>query len=153
MTGSSDTRGNCIFCDARDDTSSASLVVTRAETCFVVLNLYPYNSGHLMVVPNRHLAALAEASHEQLAELMVMARRAEVALAEAYRPDGMNIGINLGSAGGAGVPGHLHLHLVPRWTGDTNFMTVVGATRVLPEEPLQTLKRLRPIFERLADDG
>tara|TARA_B100001123_G_scaffold226409_1_gene254834 strand:+ start:14007 stop:14366 length:360 start_codon:yes stop_codon:yes gene_type:complete len=119
----------------------------------VVLNLYPYNSGHLMVVPNRHLAALAEASHEQLAELMMMARRAEIALAEAYRPDGMNIGINLGNAGGAGVPWHLHLHLVPRWTGDTNFMTVVGATRVLPEEPLQTLKRLRPIFERLADDG
>lgn len=153
MTGSSGVQGDCIFCDARDDTSSASLVVTRAETCFVVLNLYPYNSGHLMVVPNRHLAALAEASHEQLAELMMMARRAEIALAEAYRPDGMNIGINLGNAGGAGVPWHLHLHLVPRWTGDTNFMTVVGATRVLPEEPLQTLKRLRPIFERLADDG
>ncbi|MBM62594.1 MAG: HIT family hydrolase [Acidobacteria bacterium] len=146
-------QADCIFCDARDDTSSASLVVTRAETCFVVLNLYPYNSGHLMVVPNRHLAALAEASHEQLAELMMMARRAEIALAEAYRPDGMNIGINLGNAGGAGVPWHLHLHLVPRWTGDTNFMTVVGATRVLPEDPLQTLKRLRPIFERLADDG
>ena len=105
-----------------------------------------------MVVPNRHIAALAEASGEELAELMIMAQRAEIALTEAYRPDGMNLGINLGRPAGAGVPGHLHLHLVPRWDGDTNFMTVVGSTRVVPEEPQQTIKRLSPILQRLVRD-
>jgi len=144
--------GACVFCVARDDATATSLIVSMAETCFVILNRYPYNNGHLMVVPNRHIAALAEASHEELAELMAMTRRAEIALAEAYSPDGMNLGINLGRPAGAGVPGHLHLHLVPRWEGDTNFMTVVGETRVLPEEPTQTLKRLSPIFDRLARD-
>lgn len=141
--------GDCVFCVAQNDRTPTSLVLARAEVCFVILNLYPYNNGHLMVVPNRHIATLAEASHEELAELMTMTQRAEIALTEAYRPDGMNLGINLGRPAGAGVPGHLHLHLVPRWDGDTNFMTVVGSTRVVPEEPAQAIKRLRPIFERL----
>jgi ATP adenylyltransferase len=105
-----------------------------------------------MVVPNRHIGSLAVASPEELTELMTLTRRAELALTEAYRPHGMNLGINVGRSAGAGVPGHLHMHLVPRWDGDTNFMTVVGETRVVPEDLLRTLNRLRPIFERLAGE-
>ena len=143
----------CVFCAAvagRTPPREPSLVVSRGETCFVILNLHPYSNGHVMVVPNRHIASLAEASAAELGELMTMARRAEIALTEAYRPHGMNLGINLGRPAGAGLPGHLHLHMVPRWDGDTNFMTVVGATRVVPETPPQTLERLVPIFDRLA---
>ena len=144
--------GGCVFCVARARTEPESLIVTRGQTCFVIVNLYPYNNGHVMVVPDRHIGSLAEASRQELTELMTMTRRAEIALTEAYRPHGMNMGINLGRPAGAGVPGHIHMHLVPRWNGDTNFMTVVGSTRVVPEEPLQTRTRLTPIFERLAAD-
>ena len=150
--------GGCVFCAALDRAGGGapgdpSLIVARGGTCFVILNLYPYNNGHVMVVPNRHIASLAEASAAELAELMTMAQRAEAALTEAYRPHGLNLGINLGRPAGAGIPGHLHLHVVPRWDGDTNFMTVVGATRVVPETPPRTLERLVPIFERLAGGG
>ena len=153
MTGLVETSSDeCVFCIARAQTEAESLIVTRGRTCFVILNLYPYNNGHVMVVPNRHIGSLAEASPEELSELMMLTRRAEIALTEAYRPHGMNMGINLGRPAGAGLPGHLHMHLVPRWEGDTNFMTVVGSTRVVPEEPPQTLTRLAPIFARLAEE-
>ena len=152
VTGlSQESTDGCVFCLAQARTEPESLVVTRGQTCFVVLNLYPYNNGHVMVVPNRHVGSLAEATSPELSELMLLTRRAEIALTEAYRPHGMNLGINLGRPAGAGVPGHLHMHVVPRWDGDTNFMTVVGATRVVPEELPQTLKRLTPIFARLAE--
>ena len=152
MTGAAGQASNdeCVFCAAQTRTGSESLIVARGQTCFVILNLYPYNSGHVMVVPNRHVGSLAEASRQELTELMRLTRRAEIALTEAYRPHGMNLGINLGRPAGAGIPGHLHMHLVPRWDGDTNFMTVVGETRVVPEELPKTLKRLTPIFDRLA---
>ena len=154
MTGVAEASSDdCVFCVAQTRAETESLIVARGDTCFIILNLYPYNNGHLMVVPARHVGSLAEATRQELTELILMARRAEIALTEAYRPHGMNMGINLGRPAGAGVPGHLHLHLVPRWDGDTNFMTVVGATRVVPEEPPQTLKRLRPIFDRLAGDA
>lgn len=154
VTGATDASGsNCVFCVAPGLSASESLVVARADICFVVLNLYPYNNGHLLVVPNRHIGSLAETTPEELAELMVLTRRAEIALTEAYRPHGMNIGINLGRPAGAGVPGHLHVHVVPRWDGDTNFMTVIGETRVVPEELSRTVTRLTPIFERLAEDS
>ena len=143
----------CVFCAALVRVDAESLIVARGDTCFVILNLYPYNNGHLMVVPNRHIGSLAGASPKELTELMTLTRRAELALAEAYRPHGMNLGINVGRSAGAGVPGHLHMHLVPRWDGDTNFMTVVGETRVVPEELPRTLSRLRPIFERLAAEA
>jgi integration host factor subunit beta len=102
------------------------LIVFRGTTCFVILNLFPYNSGHLMVVPRRHIASLGDATADELTELMELARRAEVALREAYAPHGLNLGINLGKAAGAGVLDHVHMHIVPRWNGDTNFMSVVG---------------------------
>ncbi len=149
VTGTSGAEG-CVFCDAGRDEACAPLLVDRGVTCYVILNLYPYNSGHLMVVPNRHIPSLAEATEQEMNELMAMTRRAAMALTEAYRPQGMNIGINLGRSAGAGIVDHLHVHLVPRWTGDTNFMSVIGEVRVLPEELQQTAERLRPIFARLA---
>jgi ATP adenylyltransferase len=124
--------------------------VFRGKACYVILNLYPYNNGHLMVVPNRHIGSLSAATSEELSELIELTRRAEIALGEAYSPHGMNMGINLGKPAGAGVLDHVHMHVVPRWNGDTNFMTVVGETRVLPEELTDTARKLRPIFERLA---
>ena len=146
------TPSDCIFCDAFSR-ADAELVLLRGRTCFVILNLYPYNNGHLMVVPTRHVATLARLTDAEQAEVMTMTRWAEVALTEAFHPQGLNVGINLGQAAGAGVEGHLHVHLVPRWAGDTNFMSVVGQVRVLPEELGQTAARLRPIFERLAQEG
>lgn len=142
----------CIFCDAGSD-AAAELVLHRGRHGFVILNRYPYNNGHLMVVPNRHIKLLADLTIEEQAELMAMAQWSEMALTEAYRPQGLNVGINLGRAAGAGIEDHLHIHLVPRWAGDTNFMTAIGETRVLPEELAQTVARLRPIFERLAREG
>jgi ATP adenylyltransferase len=137
-----------VFCDAQAGDQS-SLVVFRGRLCFVILNKYPYNNGHLMVVPNRHIGSLKDAHDEELAELMKLTQLAEVALTDAYEPHGMNMGINLGKPAGAGVLDHVHLHVVPRWNGDTNYMTVVGETRVLPEDLDVTAARLRPVFERL----
>ena len=142
----------CVFCKAPDPSQSDPLIVHRGQLAYVVLNLYPYNNGHLMVVPNRHIATLADAEFDELVELIGLTRRAEMAIAEAYAPHGLNVGINLGKAAGAGVLDHLHVHVVPRWNGDTNFMTVVGEVRVLPEELETSAARLRPIFERLANE-
>ena len=139
----------CVFCAALDTDDASPLILYRGKTAFVILNLFPYNNAHLMIVPNRHVATLAAATAEELQELMALARTAEMAITEVYAPHGMNFGINLGKPAGAGVPGHLHMHVVPRWNGDTNFMTVIGQTRVLPEELPQTAERLRPAFERL----
>ena len=139
----------CIFCDAPAG-RQADLVLFRGQHCFVILNLYPYNNGHLMVVPNRHLCALEALTADEQAEMMTLARVSEMALNEAYRPQGINVGINLGKAAGAGIENHLHMHFVPRWSGDTNFMTAVGETRVLPEELAASVSRLKPIFDRLA---
>lgn len=148
MTGASHASpklAGCVFCERTDE-----LVLVRGRLCYVVLNLYPYNNGHLMVIPYRHVGSLAAATPDELGELMRLTRDAEVALTEAYGPQGINVGMNLGQAAGAGIVDHIHVHLVPRWLGDTNFMSVVGETRVLPEDLAATAKRLRPIFERLA---
>ena len=139
---------DCIFCDA-SVARDIDLVVLRGREAYVILNLYPYNNGHLMVVPKRHLAALEALTRDEQLELMQLTRLSEMALNEAYRPQGINVGINLGKAAGAGVENHLHIHLVPRWSGDTSFMTAVGETRVLPEDLGATVARLRPIFEKL----
>jgi ATP adenylyltransferase len=152
VTAAQHTPIDCIFCDAGAH-ADAELVLLRGLHCFVILNLYPYNNGHLMVAPNRHINTLTSLVPEEQSELMIMARRSEMALTEAYHPHGINVGINLGKAAGAGIEDHLHVHLVPRWAGDTNFMTAVAETRVLPEALQQTADRLRPIFERLAKTG
>lgn len=110
-----------------------TFVLWRGDTCFAILNAFPYTSGHLLVMPYREVGELAELSADEHAELWDGATAAVAALHEAYRPDGVNLGMNLGSAAGAGVPGHLHIHVLPRWNGDTNFMTTVAGVRVMPE--------------------
>jgi ATP adenylyltransferase len=142
----------CVFCAALQHDDGRALVVDEGPTCFVILNLYPYNAGHLMVVPRRHVGTLAALEPSEVTELAALTRRSEMALTEAYQPQGLNVGMNLGRPAGAGVLDHLHVHLVPRWTGDTNFMSVVGNVRVLPEELPRTAERLRPIFARLSHD-
>jgi ATP adenylyltransferase len=146
------TTGGCLFCEAGAGTGRDDLVLARTGLSFVILNLYPYNNGHLMVVPRRHVATLGSSSPDELSDVMRLTRHAEMALAEAYAPQGINVGLNLGRPAGAGIVDHLHVHLVPRWTGDTSFISVVGNTRVLPEDLTQTAARLRPIFERLSKD-
>jgi ATP adenylyltransferase len=137
-------RDRCIFCEAvssSDDTQT--LVVLRAEKNFVILNRYPYTSGHVMVVPYSHIGDLSAAEPETLAEMMLLAQRVQAALGNTYHPEGYNLGMNLGQAAGAGITGHIHLHVLPRWVGDTNFMTVTAETRVEPEELSTTYERLR----------
>ncbi|PWT85454.1 MAG: HIT family hydrolase [Blastocatellia bacterium] len=153
VTGAAGGSADCIFCAAANGQSDDShLVLIRRPLSFVILNRFPYNNGHLMVVTRRHVATLHATTGEELSEVIQLTRHAEMALAEAYKPQGINVGINLGRPAGAGVVDHLHVHLVPRWTGDTSFISVVGNVRVLPEELSQTAERLRPIFERLAHD-
>jgi ATP adenylyltransferase len=139
----------CVLCQALGGAEGADrLVVHTGELNFVVMNLFPYCGGHVMVAPRRHVGSLAEATLEELAEMMALARRLEAVFREEYHPHGINVGMNLGRSAGAGVADHIHLHLVPRWTGDTSFMTVVSGTRVIPEEPEQACRRLRPYFAR-----
>ena len=155
MTGSKSDEG-CVFClaakaaRASQPPDAQSLIVYSGITCYVILNLYPYNNGHLMVVPDRHVATLAALQPDELQELAALTQRSEIALTDAYQPHGLNIGINLGKPAGAGVLDHVHVHVVPRWNGDTNFMTVVGDVRVLPEDLQESANRLRPIFAKLA---
>jgi ATP adenylyltransferase len=144
--------GGCVFCDALTSDETAPLVVHRGRACYVILNLFPYSSGHLMVVPRRHIATLSSTTAEERSEMMDLTRLAEQALTEAYKPQGLNVGMNLGRSAGAGIVDHIHVHVVPRWSGDTNFMTVVGEVRVLPEDIGETARRLREAFGRLAPD-
>ncbi len=134
----------CFFCDAAKSTrDEETLVVKRGKNMFAILNRYPYTSGHLMIVPYAHVAELHLCDADALKEMMELAQRVEAAFRTIYKPDGMNLGMNLGKAAGAGVAGHLHLHMLPRWIGDTNFMTVTGETRVQPEELQTTYEKLR----------
>jgi len=134
----------CIFCAALEKKDDAeTLIVFRGKKNFILLNRYPYTSGHMMIVPYTHIPDLKDCDAETLAEMMLLAQRAEGALAAAYKPDGFNLGMNLGRAAGAGVIGHVHLHVLPRWIGDANFMSVVGETRVEPEDLRTTYEKLR----------
>jgi ATP adenylyltransferase len=146
VTESSASAPECIFCAARNDPDREALVVHVAERAFVILNKFPYNNGHLMIVPARHVSRLADLDRDELTDLMVLGQLAERVLAREYAPHGFNMGLNLGKSAGAGIDGHLHLHVVPRWHGDTNFVSVVGETRVLPEELPATARRLRAAF-------
>ena len=146
VTGRAPRTGGCVFCAAARPPEPASLVVFGGARAYVILNRYPYNNGHLMVVPERHVPSLAGLEPDELLEVAWLTQQAEVVLREAYAPHGINIGVNLGTPAGAGILDHLHVHLVPRWDGDTNFMTVIGETRVLPEELPLTAARLRPLF-------
>ena len=151
VTSARDKGGECVLCAIRDASDDEpNLVLHRTPLNFVLINRYPYNNGHLMVVPNRHQADLPSLTAQERGDLIDLAATCESILREAYGAHGINLGMNLGESAGAGIVGHLHLHLVPRWTGDTNYMTVVGGTRVVPEEPQSTFTRLRPRFLALA---
>jgi ATP adenylyltransferase len=136
--------GGCIFCDAfASSDDRRALILRRSSKAFLILNKYPYASGHVMAAITRHVGSLDEATPEELAQLMNLVQAAARALGRAYQPEGFNVGLNQGRIAGAGVPGHLHMHVVPRWGGDHNFMSVVGDTRVLPES-------LDTAYDRLA---
>lgn len=138
----------CVFCQLQADPADdeKNFVVYRAALNYVVLNLYPYSSGHLLIVPYEHVGDLDAASQETTKELMDLTKRAQTALRKAYKPSGFNIGMNLGEAGGAGFVDHIHIHILPRWAGDTNFMSTVAETRVLPEDLPTTYRKLRDHF-------
>jgi ATP adenylyltransferase len=146
--GSTSDSSNCIFCSLRDDPENdeRNFVVYRANRNFVVLNIYPYISGHLLIVPHEHVGDLDAASKETTDELMDLTKRCQTALRETYQPAGFNIGMNLGKSAGAGIVDHIHIHILPRWTGDTNFMSTIGNTRVIPEDLATTYRKLRARF-------
>jgi ATP adenylyltransferase len=137
----------CVFCAAisgQDDESR--FILYRGQHNFIILNIFPYTNGHLMIIPYCHTAWLNELDDVSSNEMMALAKRTQTVLANVYRAHGINLGMNLGEAAGAGVAGHLHLHILPRWIGDSNFMTVVGETRILPEGLETTYQRLKPHF-------
>jgi ATP adenylyltransferase len=137
----------CVFCDkAASQNDERDYIFCRGRRNFAILNIFPYTAGHLMVVPYRHIASLAEADPEELQEMMELTQKAEAALQKIYRPQGLNLGMNLGKAAGAGVAGHLHMHVLPRWEADANFMSVIGETRMLPEELPVTWAKLKKEF-------
>ena len=139
----------CVFCNAlqRED-GAENLIVLRGQRAFVILNKFPYTSGHLMVAPLAHCATLEGLDPETRAEMMELVSHCIVILRQLYTPQGFNLGANIGEAAGAGVPGHIHLHIVPRWNGDTNFMSAIGEVRVLPESPEQTHARIRQTLQK-----
>ncbi len=141
----------CVFCSIRSEARDReNLVLYRGKTLFAILNLFPYTSGHILLVANRHISFLSDAGDEELREFLGVARLCEQALRSEYKPDGFNLGFNLGRAAGAGVEHHLHMHVLPRWTGDSNFVSVVAETRILPEELTRTFERLLPYFHETA---
>ncbi|HEY0005703.1 MAG TPA: HIT domain-containing protein [Pyrinomonadaceae bacterium] len=148
--GQEETEPSCVFCALRDEPAEAderNYILHRAGHNFIVLNLYPYISGHLLIIPFEHLSDLDAAPKETTDEMMDLTKRCQTALRAAYHPQGFNIGMNLGRAAGAGVADHFHLHIMPRWTGDTNFMTTVGEARVHPEDLATTYAKLRGHFQ------
>ncbi|MBX0327849.1 HIT domain-containing protein [Oscillochloris sp. ZM17-4] len=144
--------GGCVFCamgKGPQEHDADSLVLHRGETCLVVMNLYPYNTAHLMVLPYLHTADLPGLDAATAGELFTLTRRCVSILGDVYQPHGFNLGMNLGSIAGAGIAEHLHMHIVPRWSGDTNFMPIVGGTKLIPEDLDATYDRLRPAFAAL----
>lgn len=138
----------CVFCNAQSKPDSAeNLIAFRGEFSYVILNRFPYTSGHLMVIPFKHVSSLEELDEVTRAEMMELTSRCTTELRAIYKPQGFNVGINIGEAAGAGVLGHVHIHIVPRWAGDTNFMTAVGETRVLPESLEDTYNRVKATFQ------
>ncbi|MCK4956896.1 MAG: HIT domain-containing protein [Candidatus Cloacimonetes bacterium] len=138
----------CIFClkpQAEED--EKHLILHRSDHSFVIMNLYPYNNGHLMIVPNKHVSNLSDLSEEELTDMMKLVQLCEKVMRKAYSPDGFNVGMNLGKAAGAGIDAHLHMHIVPRWHGDSNFMSVISGTRVIPESFEKAYNILKEQFD------
>lgn len=145
---------SCIFCDrapapdANLEADERNLVLYRGQHCFIIVNAFPYNSGHVMIVPYQHIDRLDLLLPEAATEMMALAQRLESVLRELYCPDGINLGMNIGKAAGAGVAGHIHLHVLPRWVADANFMSVIGETRILPESLDETARRIREALNK-----
>ena len=147
ITSAARTSG-CVFCELQKKNDEDAFIVHRAEHCFVILNAFPYTSGHVMIVPYAHLDQLEKLPKPAAHEMMELSQKMEAVLRVEYKPDGVNLGMNIGEAAGAGVVGHIHMHILPRWSADSNFMTVLGETRVLPEDLKTTWKRLSEGFGR-----
>jgi ATP adenylyltransferase len=146
---SGETPEKCVLCTAvREEKDDEHSIVTRGAHCFVIMNLFPYNSGHALVVPYRHIAALADLTDEESQEVMSLLKRMTIALQTVSRPDGFNIGSNIGRTAGAGIDQHIHFHIVPRWNGDTNFMPVLADTKMISEDMKETLQKLRKALSR-----
>lgn len=146
ISGSHSTQSDgCVFCTILSNSASdeENFILKRAEFNFVILNIYPYTSGHLMIVPYDHFSVLDEAGKSTTDEMMDLTKAAQAAISEVYVPDGINLGMNLGKAAGAGVDGHYHMHILPRWIGDANFMTAIGQTRTIPESLETTYEKLQ----------
>lgn len=134
-------RAGCIFCDKPiEHNDSENLIVRRGRLAYVILNRYPYNNGHMMAVPYQHVSTLEDLEALALSEMMLLAKQALAALRGMYHPQGFNLGVNIGTAAGAGIADHVHMHVVPRWAGDSNFMTTVASTRVIPEDLAETYR-------------
>jgi ATP adenylyltransferase len=137
----------CVFCEApKEKDDKKTLIVHRGTHCFVILNAFPYTPGHAMVVPYQHLDELRRLPTDAAQEMMALSQRMESVLRELYQPDGINLGMNIGKAAGAGIAGHIHMHVLPRWVADANFLSVVGETRVLPETLELTWERIHRAF-------
>jgi len=144
ISGDGTPTGECVFCSApKQEDSPKNLVVRRGDKAYAILNRYPYTTGHLMIVPFLHVPSIEDLTPATRAEMMEMVSQALTVLREVYRTDGFNVGINMGSAAGAGISEHAHIHIVPRWGGDTNFMSTIGETRVLPEELEDTFLKIK----------
>lgn len=147
---SAERMSKCFLCEAPSKSDSEALIVHRSNRVFVILNAYPYNTGHVMVAPYRHVADLEELDSEESLDLLEEVKRSIKALKSEYSPQGFNMGINLGRVSGAGLESHVHVHIVPRWSGDTNFMPIVGGAKVLPEDLETTWSRLRRAFDSIS---
>jgi ATP adenylyltransferase len=143
----------CIFCNRLNQTEDRkNLILVRGEKSFVMMNRYPYNNGHLMVAPNRHEGDIVSIEEDEILEMFFLIQQSKLALSASMRPDGFNIGVNLGRVAGAGVEDHLHFHIVPRWNGDTNFMPVLGDVKVISEHLLSTYDKLEKTFKALSEE-
>ena len=141
-------KDSCILCDAILDSDDKRLIITRAKFCYVIMNLYPYNSGHVMVVPYRHISSINDLTDEESLELMSLIKKTILSLQNTSHPEGFNVGSNIGRAAGAGIDQHIHFHVVPRWTGDTNFMPVLNNTKIISEDMKDTWQKLRLFLEK-----
>jgi len=151
VTGEKKEEG-CVFCNLLQGDEREHFILHRGQHWYLLLNLYPYNGGHMLLVLNRHQPLLGQCTTEELAEMGQLLSIMEAALSESFRPDGINCGYNGGSSAGAGIPEHLHLHMLPRWQGDTNFMSTIGETRVMPQTLDQAYERLLPVVQRLVGE-
>lgn len=139
-------REGCAFCEALSMSDEEALILYRGRHSYIILNKYPYNSGHLMVVTNRHVPSIEDLTSEELGELMLLVKASIVSLRKAYRPEGFNIGANIGKASGAGIEDHFHVHIVPRWVGDTNYITIVSGTKVVPQSLEDSYRLLKGVI-------